>query len=646
MTIVCPIPPLEWGEADLLYNTASEDSYYSKADGLAESQTVFLKACGLPDRWEGRPQFTIGELGFGTGLNFLATWQLWSQHRRADQLLHYISVEHQPLDAETMLKANARWPDLQQYVARLVRRLPPRHHGFHRIAWTGEGLLLTLCYGDAHQLLQEFSAACDAWFLDGFAPSRNPRMWTDPLLALVAQQSAPGACVGTYSSAGAVRRGLRAAGFNVEKKPGFGAKRERLVGQLESKPAFSQKQPWFGSAHPRTSAPQSATVIGAGVSGRCVARQLTARGVHVTLLSDGCSGGSQVPVAVLKPRLTADQTLPGELQWLAFLHAHQFYNQLDSLPTTSGALDLAADAEATNRAHRLLTNWGLEAQWMQWVSASQASRIAGLPLNMPALYQPQALVLPSAQALEAIWPAEHIVSGRAASLRPMQSQWQVLDEHGALLNQSTVVVLAGGVGSVQLPFSEGLPLRALKGQLSGVSQAGPQAVVAHKGFVTPSVDGLAWVGATYDHVDPLHWRAAPRIEQSAHQRNLANASAFVDAADDDPAGFAGLRAITPDHLPIVGPAPAWEAIESAYARVHHGESWREFPPCPVNAGCYWLTGMGSRGYLFAPLLAEFLTDQVCGSPWSLARKHADLLHPVRFALRQLRRHGKFSARLT
>lgn len=644
MTIVCPDPQLRWGEDQLLFNTGSQDTYYSKSGGLAETVTVFLDACGLPDRWEGRRQFVIGELGFGTGLNFLATWKLWKRHRRSHQILHYISVEHQPLDAETIARANAQWPELERYLGKLLSRLPPRHYGFHRLGWPEDGVWLTLCYAEAEAALKQFSAPCDAWFLDGFAPSRNPDMWSSSLMTLVAKQSSPRARVGTYSSAGAVKRALQAAGFHMKKVAGFGAKRERLVGELIQLSDATPEQPWFGSEHVRLTPPRSVTVVGAGIAGRCVARELAARGVETTLVSDGRSGGSQVPAAIVKPRLTADRTPAAELQWLAFLYAHRFYTSLDLPGSETGALDLVEDQAAEERVHKLLSQWGMDEEWMQWVTSSQASRIAGVPLRSPGLFQPRALTLDSESVLQALWTAENVLAGELADLRHNEDGWELVDEDGGQLGKSEVVVMACGVGSLKMPLSASLPLRVLKGQLSGVTTPRLNCVVAQNGFVTPTVAGRSWVGATYDHIKPSRWHTVALPDEGAHHRNLARASAFLDLNMDNPDGFAGLRAITPDHLPVAGPAPRWDAVERAYARVHHGEHWRSYPACPVQKDCYWLTGMGSRGYLFAPVLAEHLADQICGGPSPLAASHADLVHPVRFALRELKRHGTLSSR--
>ena len=202
------------------------DPYYSRTDGLAETRHVFLAGCGLPEGWQGRDRFRIGELGFGTGLNFCAAWRLWQE--TATGTLDFVSFELHPLDAASIDRALRAWPELDREREALIA------------AWSESGGVfdlgsarLTVIVGDARETVPRWDGRADAWFLDGFAPSRNPAMWKPCLLRAIASKSRPKARAATYSAAGAVRRGLTDAGFRAEKQAGFGAKREMLTAFLE-----------------------------------------------------------------------------------------------------------------------------------------------------------------------------------------------------------------------------------------------------------------------------------------------------------------------------------------------------------------------------------------------------------------------------
>ena len=213
------------------------DVYFSAEDGLAETRAVFLEGCGLPSAWQGRRRFVVGELGFGTGLNIAALIELWSRTRPPGGQLHVFSVEAHPMSAGEAARALAHWPELAPISARLTAAWPGRAPGPHRLELADLGVILDVAIGEVEDALAGWSGAADAWFLDGFAPALNPAMWRDEVLALVAARSAPGARAATFTVAGQVRRGLAAAGFEVEKRPGHGRKRERLVARLPGCPA-------------------------------------------------------------------------------------------------------------------------------------------------------------------------------------------------------------------------------------------------------------------------------------------------------------------------------------------------------------------------------------------------------------------------
>jgi tRNA 5-methylaminomethyl-2-thiouridine biosynthesis bifunctional protein len=176
------------------------DVYFSRGVGLAEKEHVFPGGCGLPDAWRGRAAFTICELGFGTGLTFLATWRLWARTRAPGAVLHYLALEGHPLTQGEVRACLAEWPELSLEAEALLRVYPQPQPGFHRL-FLGDGVILTLLYGEARAVLGGLEAAVDAWYLDGFAPAKNPAMWSAEVLQDIARLSrGPDTRLATYTA--------------------------------------------------------------------------------------------------------------------------------------------------------------------------------------------------------------------------------------------------------------------------------------------------------------------------------------------------------------------------------------------------------------------------------------------------------------
>ncbi len=220
---------IEWHEGDMPYSTQFGDHFYSKSDGRAECIHVFLKGNNLPDRWMEPETFTIAELGFGTGLNFLETWRHW-QESGAGGTLRFVSFERFPLGAADIDRALRAWPILTEQSAALVSKWPEEPCGVITIAF-GQSVTLEIHIGDAQQYVAAWSGKADAWFLDGFAPSRNEEMWSQHLMTQVFDHTKNQGTLATYSAAGWVRRNLQAAGFFVQKRPGHAGKRDMTTGK-------------------------------------------------------------------------------------------------------------------------------------------------------------------------------------------------------------------------------------------------------------------------------------------------------------------------------------------------------------------------------------------------------------------------------
>ena len=216
---------ITFDENGLPFAEAFGDHYYSRNDGRAECAHVFLAGNGLPDRWHGAEVFTIGELGFGTGLNFLETWSQWRAVRNPGQVLKFVTLEGFPLERDTAEKALSRWPDLNDLAQQLLAIWPRTSADIAM----DEQTQLDVRIGSADQQLPHFPKI-DAWFLDGFAPAKNPDMWSAGLMDTLGERTNAGGTCASYTAAGWVRRNLTDAGFLIEKRPGFGTKRDMIAG--------------------------------------------------------------------------------------------------------------------------------------------------------------------------------------------------------------------------------------------------------------------------------------------------------------------------------------------------------------------------------------------------------------------------------
>lgn len=219
---------LEWHAGDMPYSVEFGDHFYCRTDGRLECGHVFLAGNRLPARWNAGGAFTIGELGFGTGLNFCETWRQWKQAQVAGGRLHFVSFERFPMRGGEIDRALSHWPEIEAERQALVAHWPDVQAG--RIDIDFNDVRLTVVCGAALDRLPASRKVFDAWYLDGFAPSRNPDMWSQQLMQAVFDRTARGGTFATYAAAGFVRRNLAAAGFHVERLPGFAGKREMLRG--------------------------------------------------------------------------------------------------------------------------------------------------------------------------------------------------------------------------------------------------------------------------------------------------------------------------------------------------------------------------------------------------------------------------------
>jgi tRNA 5-methylaminomethyl-2-thiouridine biosynthesis bifunctional protein len=594
-------PPLIWTDDGQPRSRLYDDVYFSADDGLAEARAVFLQGCGLPQAWAGRDRFVVGELGFGTGLNVLALIGLWALTRPPGATLHIFSVEAHPMTAHEARRALAHWPELSELAARLTARWPGRGKGPHRVEFPDLGVILDVAVGEAADVLAGWSGRANAWFLDGFAPARNPAMWREEVLALVAARSHPGAVAATFTVAGQVRRGLASAGFEVAKAPGFGRKRERLTARL----------PGIAS---QSAAPKRVAIIGAGIGGAAAARAVRALGAEALLFdAEGRgSGASGNPAALVTPRLDAGLAEPAQVFSQAFRRAVRLYEDEPGLIISRGALQLATDDRDPGRFDKVAGSELFEPRAVERLTSDQTTARLGEDAPEGLILHDGLVIEP--QRLLAAWAPE-VREAAVARIELADDGWRLLDAPGEVLETVDAVIVAAGLATGEL--APGLPLTAVRGQASFTALADPPPAVAFGGYAIPTpIDGQTGgvlFGATNDRDD-----TARDLRPEDHQRNLAflaeGLPMLAARLGGRPLeGRASIRVTTPDYLPVAGPAP-------------------DSPP-----GLFVLTGFGARGFCLAPLLAEHVAALALGAPSPLPQPLAAFVDPARFARRAARR---------
>ncbi len=630
------------------------DRYFSRDSGLEETRHVFLDGNRLRSRWSALPRharFTIGETGFGSGLNFTAAWCLWEELAPAGACLRYVSVEQHPLEAADMARTLGLWPELARYAEALLAQWSALAPGWHRFVLGGGRMLLTLAVGDVRVVLPRLDATVDAWFLDGFAPAKNPAMWQPDVLATVARRSAAGATCATYTVAGEVRRALEAAGFTVEKSRGFGHKREMLRGALREPPPARRRAPWFARPSPRGE-PRQAIVIGGGLAGTATAASLAARGWSVALvdrhdqLAAEASGNPQgVLYARLSPHATALSELAAAgLQYTTrLMPARGLARGADFDPC--GVLQLEHDDDERARQSRL-AGLGWPASLLARVDRTEASARSGIAVPSGGLLFPDAgWVRPPAlcRALAA-HPSIRLALGRAAlRLRRSDDGWEV-SEGGSVIARGRVVVVAASGASGAFAETAHLPLRLIRGQLTLVratrASRALRVVLCADGYIAPALDGAHSLGATHKFRDTsTDLTAAEQAENLARLAGIAPALYAAlgggGLANAALAGRAALRCSSPDYLPIIGPVVDPSRFTVAYASLGRDATLEVDAPSPWVDGLYVNTAHGSRGLVTAPISGELLAAYLDDEPGPLPTGVAEAVHPSRFPLRAL-----------
>lgn len=628
---------LDWDEQGAPFSRQFQDIYFSREGGLDESRYLYLGQNRLIQRWPEHfaqhRQFSIAETGFGTGLNFLATLQAWRQRPAGSPgCLHYFSFEKYPLTPKDLQRANQQWPDLAAEAELLQAAYPPALMGLQS-RWLTETCCLHLYFGDAQQGLAQMMArdGIDAWYLDGFSPAKNADLWSETVLNWLSRHSRAGATLATFTVAGHVRRALVASGFQLSKIPGFDTKKHMLRGEYIGPP--TQPRSHFLDWPSQRPASLPIGIIGAGLAGTAVAQALSRRGYRCQLFDQASELASQAsgnPIGGFHPALEAGWSLASRYHWqgcLQLLHELTQHPQLEWVP---GVFRQAQSDAERQLFVELAQRLGIPKALLRWDPERQGLWLPGGSLS------PKALSLSRWQAACRMQPANRLILDSSIErIEPTGDGWLLSGPQQSYPVAHLVLANASAAGRLLPELSP--YLSTLRGQISYVpATLSSEPLYCGNKYLTGALQDLRVVGASFSRETALDFR----LEE--HQQNLALLAQerpdLAVALQQLPAlGRVGLRSVSPDHLPLVGPWPEREFWQREYPDLQRGKPESTYPAARYLPRLSLCLGLGARGINQSGLAAEFLAASLTGEPLPLERDLAQALHPARFWLKSLKR---------
>ncbi|TEW55384.1 bifunctional tRNA (5-methylaminomethyl-2-thiouridine)(34)-methyltransferase MnmD/FAD-dependent 5-carboxymethylaminomethyl-2-thiouridine(34) oxidoreductase MnmC [Psychromonas sp. RZ22] len=621
---------LDWSDQSEPYSTQFDDVYFNNNQGVKESQYVFFQGNDLLDKWSTFQEstFCIIETGFGSGLNFIntaaqfLTFKQTNNNAKLEQL-HFISFEQYPLTLEDLNKTLQQFPQFESLISQLQEQYPLPLIGCHRLSFNKGSILLDLWFGDVNQQIDNLSNGhqdkgkqtqlANAWYLDGFNPSKNPEMWQQTLFNKIAKYSKNEATLATFTAAGFVRRGLIEAGFTITKRKGYGKKREMLLGALN---------PSTSIAIENSERPSDIAIIGGGIASLCVALSLAQRGKKITIycadkiLGERASGNRQ---GALYPLLNQQHDELGQLFANAYLYALNFYltlNKQHPFPHQfNGLIQLAYDNASTQKLQKI-NDANLPTQLIHWIDSKTTNELAGVDIDQQALYYQNAGWLSPQGVMQALTLKLHEYPNlkinyehEIQSFKYHDKQWQLTEKTNGSFNHD-LLIIAAGFDTLKFEQCRALPLSAARGQVSHIKSnallSQLKRTLCHEGYLTPSLNHTHCMGATFKrHDEETQYREAEQTENYHKLNKCIPNKPWVESINISDQAHTAIRCTTRDHFPYVGALTDYDQLKSNYkqGKIESAEN-------TTLANVYLLTGLGSRGLCTAPLLGEVLASVI------------------------------------
>ncbi|MDP8171136.1 bifunctional tRNA (5-methylaminomethyl-2-thiouridine)(34)-methyltransferase MnmD/FAD-dependent 5-carboxymethylaminomethyl-2-thiouridine(34) oxidoreductase MnmC [Pasteurella skyensis] len=642
------------------FSTQFDDIYFSTQNGLAESVYVFQEGNQLWEKWLNHSQsaFVIAETGFGTGLNFFAVAERFQQFRQQNpqhqlQRLYFISFEKHPLTSQQLTQVHSNYPQFANFSQHLTACWNVWQTGCQRYHF--DNVYLDLWFGDIldnlPQLGDLYNEKIDVWFLDGFAPDKNPQMWCEALYQQMFRLTKNGGTFATFTAASIVRKGLQAVGFDVKKRKGFGKKREMLWGE---KPQQSEKLAikvpyYYQQPQEKT---EDIAIVGGGIASLFLSLSLLEKGKKVTLyckdnaLAQNASGNLQ---GAIYPQLSDDDERNIRFYVHSFDYAlqriQQLEPQIDFEHSLSGVAIYGYNQKNQDKLQKL-ADLNYDHSLFHLCNAKQLSEKIGLPVTNGGGFIPRAGWLSPIQFVQNSFAylekkGLKIVLNHEVTNPVFQDnlwQWQ----HNGETFAHQTLVLANGHTLKDFEQTQGIPLYAVRGQVSQFPTTPElqklKTVLCYDGYLTPvSAQGTHCIGASHvrDNTDT-------HFSLEEHQQNIAKLQKNVTACDwnkeiDHSQNLAriGVRATLRDRIPMVGSVGNLDKQREQYNNLFNLRRRRKpIGTAIVYPQLYTIVGLGSRGLTTAPLLGELLASQICNEPIPLSEDLWHVLNPNRVWLRK------------
>ena len=628
-----------------------DDVYFSNQDGLSETHYVFLEGNQLWKRWVHYQEahFVIAETGFGTGLNFFAVTTLFREFRQKYpdsplKRLYFISFEKYPLALDALQQAHLAYPQFSHLAQHLQQHWLNPIQGCYRFHF--DETTLDLWFGDVAENLPQLgdymNDKIDAWFLDGFAPSKNHDMWNEQIYQQMFRFTKPQGTFATFTAASAVRKGLENAGFDITKRKGFGKKRECLSGQKTHEKLTALSAPWFHN-QPANLNKQDIAIIGGGIASLCTAISLVKRGAKITIYCEdeqtalNASGNKQ---GAFYPQLSDDNDRNIRFYIHAFAYGHQFLrwaiqHKIEFEHEFCGVALCAYHEKAESKLNKI-AELNLPSDLYQSLSQTELSEKVGLPLPFGGGFIPQGAWLAPRQLVQhafALLEKQGVqikTSHKVTALSQTEHGWQIKTAENETFCHE-VVVLANGHKLTEFEQTQKLPLYPVRGQVSQIPTSANllklKTVLCYDGYLTPVDQAKAshCIGAS--HVRDNATREFSLTEQQENQQKIQKNIPEDWTKEVDTSGNLariGVRCSVRDLTPMMGAVPHFSAQQTQYQNLFNLRRRKQPIEQAANYPNLYLIGaLGSRGLTSAPFLGETLASLIYGEPLTMSE---DLIH--------------------
>jgi tRNA 5-methylaminomethyl-2-thiouridine biosynthesis bifunctional protein len=630
-----------WTEEGTLYSENYQDIYFSDGHGLGETEHVFINGNNILGRLQ-HNSLVIGELGFGTGLNFLVTWREWLKNCTNKGRLIFISCEKHPLSRSVLETCHNNFPELSELSSQLRDKWPRTDTGFHTLEFEQGKVTLLLMLGDVVDVFKQLEAKIDAWYLDGFSPSSNPEMWTEDVFKQIAAHSHSGTTLTTYSAAGFVRRGLKAVGFDVSRVKGFGKKLHMTSAIYKGyEKERINIQPWFQL--PTKSKPQKVAVIGAGMAGLNSAWSLGRLGVDVTVFDKHSKPAAEASGNLRGMMFPLISKKPDRLGNLTEIGAAYSFNQFKGLGLDfdQGLLEFASDDKKQSRFEEAVQRYG--SNYIELLSPREIEERFSFKSELSALWHETAVSLSPvdyANALIENGSFDLKLDSEVLSISKVDEKW-VIDVNGSKTCFDCVVVASANNSK---NFIETLPLRKTRGQVLELDNDHfvkcPGQGLNFINYLVPCPNGKYLLGATFQVDDDGE---ELRLEDSRELLDSVRSTFPGVLKEFDPgqtSGRVSFRAMLHDYFPVIGPVADEQFYNEKYSELKHGKPISSYESAEYEKGLYLLSGLGSRGLTLSPLAGAYLAHQIVDGLSLLPVNTAQSVHPARFIVKKLKKGKK------